>query len=158
MIYFAQSGGATGPIKIGKADNVANRLAAINVGQPVPLELLGVMPGDLREETMLHGLFRWARIRNEWFEPVEELLALVKQLLPPSPSMIPRPEKVAPVGSVGHEMRAWRLRLNLLLMDAAAELGLPPRSIEDWERGIRRPDYPEFVRKLMKWYKPPKQR
>lgn len=54
----------------------------------------------------------------------------------------------------GDELKEWRERHNLSQVQAADALGFPPRSIEDWERGARKPAYPVSVRKLMEAYKP----
>lgn len=78
MIYFIQAAGI-GHIKIGytDADDALIRLASLQIGSPVPLKLLGTIPGSLEDEKDLHRRFGSARVTGEWFKPVAELLALV---------------------------------------------------------------------------------
>lgn len=78
MIYFIQATGI-GHIKIGytDADDALIRLASLQIGSPVPLKLLGTIPGSLEDEKDLHRRFGSARVTGEWFKAVPELLALV---------------------------------------------------------------------------------
>lgn len=79
-VYFvrARSGGL---IKIGKAVNVANRLALFQMGSPVPLEVVAVVRKcHPYLERRLHNYFAAHRVRGEWFAPSLELLRLIGQL------------------------------------------------------------------------------
>lgn len=76
MIYFIQVGD-DGPVKIGLADDPYRRLVALQCASPFELRLLGGFEGGRGEELKLHKMFAHARIRGEWFEPTEELLAFV---------------------------------------------------------------------------------
>lgn len=78
MIYFAQAEGV-GHIKIGFTDgqDAGDRLASLQTGSPVPLRLLGTIPGSIEGEKDLHRRFAAARVCGEWFKPVPALLALI---------------------------------------------------------------------------------
>lgn len=71
-VYFIQAVDG-GPIKIGKAFNVRERLAGLQTGNPKELRILGAMVGDTDVEGKVHKEFAGSRIRGEWFEPSEEL-------------------------------------------------------------------------------------
>ncbi len=55
---------------------------------PVPLSILGVVPGSLREERELHDRFSEHRLHGEWFEPSEALLSHIAANAMESPSQI----------------------------------------------------------------------
>lgn len=75
-----------GKVKIGLARDPVVRLRELQVGSPVPLRLAEVWPVGSRRRTRAiersaHALFRWCRLRGEWFditpaevEPVLDLL------------------------------------------------------------------------------------
>jgi hypothetical protein len=64
--YFIQAA-RVGHIKIGRAIDPLQRLAELQTGSPVKLELLAVLRGD--HEAMLHRKFADLRIHGEWFRP-----------------------------------------------------------------------------------------
>lgn len=78
VIYFIQAEGV-GHIKIGftDAEGASARLVSLQIGSPVLLKLLGVIPGTVEDEKNLHRRFAAHRVTGEWFRPVPELLALV---------------------------------------------------------------------------------
>ncbi len=82
MIYFIQSGGNNGPIKIGYTSGMdaERRLSALQVGSPNELSFLGFMEGGLKEELDLHSKFSKDRLRGEWFNPSQELLELISKI------------------------------------------------------------------------------
>jgi len=63
-----------GLIKIGTARDVTQRLQSLTTMSPVPLRLLGTLPGGQRVESRLHARFGEARRHGEWFEPAPSLL------------------------------------------------------------------------------------
>lgn len=75
-VYFVQ-GEHGGPIKIGSADHAESRVRTLQVGSPVPLVLLGTMPGGERKERELHKRFAHLRMHSEWFRPDADLLAVI---------------------------------------------------------------------------------
>lgn len=75
MIYFVEGGDL---VKIGMAEDVPARVARMQTGSPIPLRLLGYVPGGRDVERALHRRFRDLRVRGEWFRRVDELHAYIK--------------------------------------------------------------------------------
>lgn len=75
-IYFIQAG-VSGPVKIGVSNDPFSRLRQLQTGNVENLRILAIHPGDLELEKALHRYFQPHRLKNEWFEPCEELLDLV---------------------------------------------------------------------------------
>ncbi|AXF52842.1 MAG: hypothetical protein [Podoviridae sp. ctdb7] len=76
-IYFILCS-ATGAIKIGRAENVQRRMAALQISTPGTLRLLGSFRAHLTFENFLHSLFSVHRVRGEWFRPADGLLDLIE--------------------------------------------------------------------------------
>ncbi|HEY1956720.1 MAG TPA: GIY-YIG nuclease family protein [Polyangiaceae bacterium] len=79
-VYFLQEG-VDGPIKIGHGRCPDRRLRGCQSGNPRELRLLGYRPGYRRDERTLHLRFKRLRIRGEWFQPADELLAFIKETI-----------------------------------------------------------------------------
>lgn len=73
-VYFAGSGGQ---VKIGWSRKVSARLAQLQTGSPIPIKLLGTMPGGRAVERRLHQQFAHLRLAGEWFADDPELLAYI---------------------------------------------------------------------------------
>lgn len=80
VVYFIQVGGS-GPIKIGTATDLAQRIATLQTGSPDPFVLLGSIPGDARTEGALHRALAHHRHRGEWFKPTPEVLEAIQNAL-----------------------------------------------------------------------------
>jgi hypothetical protein len=66
----------TGRIKIGHTEGEpVERLRNLQTGSSEALELLVVMEGTRATEAALHRQLRSSRLRGEWFNPTEEVLA-----------------------------------------------------------------------------------
>lgn len=76
-VYFLKPIGMAGPIKIGCSNWPENRLKAVDIWSPFPLELLASAPGMNREEGRLHWRFRETRSHGEWFFASPDLLRLI---------------------------------------------------------------------------------
>ena len=71
MIYFVQCNGPKGPVKIGwvrDSTKLWKRMAALTVGNPYPLAILGTIKdaGHI-EEASLHAKFNPYLLQGEWF-------------------------------------------------------------------------------------------
>lgn len=76
LVYFV--GAADGPIKIGRAVDVAKRVATLQIGSPYKLIVHGVMCGGGELEVKLHVKFGAHRLSGEWFSrcpEIEEFIA-----------------------------------------------------------------------------------
>jgi hypothetical protein len=89
MIYFIQAVDG-GPIKIGYSIDPQKCLKQIQRKSPVPLQILRMIEGDIEYKEAIHHLFNKSRVRGEWFDPSEELLAFIE-----------KPLKLEPINSEG---------------------------------------------------------
>lgn len=78
-VYFIRQG-IGGPIKIGRAKNPERRRRHLQSANPYPLHLLAIMPLFSDEEERLHEAFAHHRLMGEWFKPVPELLAYIREV------------------------------------------------------------------------------
>ena len=69
-----------GPVKIGTALNVQERLCTLQTAVPMPLAILATCEGGRSREREYHRLFAHARMRGEWFERVPDLLAEISAI------------------------------------------------------------------------------
>jgi len=77
-VYFLRS--QNDLVKIGFTRSpVSVRINAIGQLSPVPLFLIGSIPGTMKDETQFHHLFAAFRSHGEWFEIRGELAAYLKE-------------------------------------------------------------------------------
>lgn len=76
ITYFIRDGD-DGPIKIGRSniDRMGQRLSGLQIGNPRPLNIVGVIVGDCEVE--LHAMFKKYKISGEWFKPNANLIAYI---------------------------------------------------------------------------------
>jgi len=79
VVYFIQ-GENGGPIKIGLTQDIKKRLASLQTGYPDNLVVLALLPGDATIESEIHKLFSLYKLRGEWFQPDDKILAIVKNV------------------------------------------------------------------------------
>ena len=65
-VYAVEAVG--GPVKIGFSTNVRDRFRKLETAASLPLKLLAVAPGTMRDERTLHARFEDFRVRGEWFD------------------------------------------------------------------------------------------
>ena len=68
-------------VKIGHSTDVRARIRAHRGSNPADLELLGTIPGGVKEEARQHKRFADVRHRDEWFHATHELLTSVRELI-----------------------------------------------------------------------------
>jgi len=73
--YFVQGPPLT-PVKIGRARDVARRVASLQTGSPHELRVLLVLEGDREEE--MHWAFAKHRLRGEWFYWCDEIREFIR--------------------------------------------------------------------------------
>ena len=66
-IYLLQAVG-TSRYKIGYATNVEKRIKVLQTASPFPLWCIKAVPGTLKDEALLHSMYRSQRVCGEWFE------------------------------------------------------------------------------------------
>ncbi len=84
MIYFIQRG-PDGPVKIGRAVDVQQRLRTLQTSSPEPLRLLLVIAGSSEREREVHTALVGSRMsgRCEWFHPTPDLFELIERIREP---------------------------------------------------------------------------
>lgn len=76
-VYFVAMGDH---LKIGFAKNVKKRVADLQVGSPVPLEIVHVHGGSREDEIRLHEQFARYSANGEWFEKAPDIMRLIARL------------------------------------------------------------------------------
>jgi hypothetical protein len=76
-------------VKVGYAYNVPARLKHMRVGNPFPLEVLAVLPGDRTLEGALHRRFRSQHHQGDWFRLEGPLQAFISEIVSQSPGQVP---------------------------------------------------------------------
>lgn len=64
MIYFIKSGKY---VKIGKTNNLDQRVKQLQTASPYPLKVLAVMDWANSAESILHELYKTQKATGEWF-------------------------------------------------------------------------------------------
>lgn len=78
-VYFIKAENV-GLVKIGYSDRPEERLKSIQGMSPVPLRLLGWMPGSQQDERDLHARFAHLHSHGEWFRVDDDLAALIEEV------------------------------------------------------------------------------
>jgi hypothetical protein len=76
-LYAVQTCGDTGPVKFGRAYNVAGRMTQIQTGCPFEMVVLGVCSGGDVEGVIHDGLRRF-HLRGEWYEASAPVLEIAR--------------------------------------------------------------------------------
>jgi len=79
VVYFLQTTGPSGVIKIGTSTDVTTRLRWHQGHHPVPLKLVLTVPGGYRQEKAYHLMFAHLRAEGEWFFPEPDLVTFIEQ-------------------------------------------------------------------------------
>lgn len=70
FVYVLQARGDS-PVKVGKANDVLNRIASLQTGNPRTIELVGLIVGSEELERAWHYELRKSRLVGEWFDGPE---------------------------------------------------------------------------------------
>jgi hypothetical protein len=76
-VYFIRAGDA---VKIGMSGDVRTRIRTLRTMSPVPIELIGVIPGGREVEADLHRMWANLRLHGEWFRAAPILLSHIEDL------------------------------------------------------------------------------
>lgn len=79
-VYFVQAGEG-GPLKIGHTINPGTRLSALQTACSEPVNVLGLIEGDLRRERRIHRALAAHRRTGEWFDPSPAVLGFARRLI-----------------------------------------------------------------------------
>lgn len=119
--------GSDGPVKIGRADDVAERITSLQTGHHETLVLLRVIDTAYDSERSFHREFAHRRIRGEWFLFDECMLTFV-------PSEQPSAED-APLADV---IKAARRAAVIEAQDLCEEIWVSFRGIDSRGRFVKR--------------------
>jgi hypothetical protein len=73
-IYFLKPKKRPGPIKVGCSALPQSRLEIFMAWSPFPLEIIGKVPGTLKDEGFFHRCFADCHSHGEWFRATPRLL------------------------------------------------------------------------------------
>jgi predicted Fe-S protein YdhL (DUF1289 family) len=78
-VYFMESAGF---VKIGHSKNVSKRLSEIKLANPIPINLLGLLPGGEEREGRIHKALddMGHKRRGEWFQLTDALKHAIREL------------------------------------------------------------------------------
>lgn len=116
MATYIIRAGSDGPVKIGRADDVAARLASLQTGNPAELVVVRIVDTPFDAEPLFHERFKERRLRGEWFEFDAEMLTFI----PAAPVTAHRGDAIA------------RMVSRFGLVNLAARIGVSRRTIENW--------------------------
>lgn len=80
QVYFMRPIGMAGPVKVGCSVMPKDRLKALDIWSPFPLEIIASAPGSHCNERAVHWHLRDDRLHGEWFRWSERLSALVSHV------------------------------------------------------------------------------
>lgn len=80
-VYFVRPIGLPGPVKIGWSQSPVGRLETLMSWSPFPLEIIGHVPGTMKDEGYLHRCFWQQRSHGEWFHHSSELQVAIDRVL-----------------------------------------------------------------------------
>lgn len=81
QVYFLKPVGMKGPIKIGSSRLPEARLTNMVRWSPLPLEMIGSVPGSTADEVYLHRCFVRDHLHHEWFHWSDALLEAIARTL-----------------------------------------------------------------------------
>jgi len=81
LVYFIKPAGLDGPIKIGHSWCPENRLLDLSAWSPWPLQLIGSVKGETKDERFLHQCFADCHSHREWFHSNPRLRDVIEQIM-----------------------------------------------------------------------------
>lgn len=119
-VYFIQAGEG-GPVKIGFARNIADRMKKIKSDNHEELRLVAAFVGDVADEISIHAMFSMHRLRGEWFRP-DVIAGLGEVSLVPILALMPK------AGDPFESLDAAGPRATMRLAEYLAAMRLRPSS------------------------------
>lgn len=80
LAYIIKSGEY---VKIGITKDIRRRLETLQIGNPIKLEVIGLIPGGWEMEREMQGRFGACHVRGEWFLLTKEIQAYIDSELVP---------------------------------------------------------------------------
>lgn len=79
-VYFMRAKFPDSPIKIGHSWMPEQRLMALTIWSPYPLEIILTIPGDIALERNIHNCFADCHSHCEWFKPSPRLTVAIREM------------------------------------------------------------------------------
>lgn len=92
-VYFIRAG-MSGPVKIGVADDVSERVAALQTAHYERLTIIRTVAGGPETERAFHDRYSRQRIRGEWFQYSDDMLAAAPE---PMAHVVPPRDEANPL-------------------------------------------------------------
>lgn len=121
FVYFIRPIGMDGPIKIGVSDEPETRLSTFSPWSPYPLELIGMVPGDHRDEQFMHRAFADVHSHREWFHSSPLLRSTIKAVIDAG-SVDAARQHLKPKGTVRKSVRIVRKPEHQRFLDLQAQV------------------------------------
>lgn len=128
MIYFIKH---TKYVKIGYTTNIQDRLYKLQVSCPVRLKIVGLIDGDLSDESSYHEKFKHLHSNGEWFEYTQEIALFIEGL---SKSMLWKYGFEDSNDSSIGEIERCRLAKNMSKEQLGLLLGISRQAVLDMEK------------------------
>lgn len=124
-IYFIRAG-EYGPVKIGVADDVRNRLRELQCANHEKLALIRNFAGDQPVERWLHRHFAAQRVRGEWFWFSDDMLTI-------------DPPKLVPRSAAPNALARWLADNHVTPKAFAEKIGVSGEAVRLYLLGRRMP-------------------
>ncbi len=77
-VYVVQANGYY--VKIGRAQNISERLRSMQTASPVPLRLLAIPSRNPDDEKSFHQRLKKSHVRGEWFRMDEQVVNFIREV------------------------------------------------------------------------------
>lgn len=77
-VYVIQANGYY--VKIGRAQNIRDRIRGMQTASPVPLRLLAIASHNPNDERAIHQRLKTSRVRGEWFHLDEQVVSFIREV------------------------------------------------------------------------------
>lgn len=81
LVYFIKPCGLDGPIKIGHSWCPADRVINLSAWSPWPLQLIGAVRAESKDERFLHSCFADCHSHREWFHSTPRLREVIAKIV-----------------------------------------------------------------------------
>lgn len=143
-VYFLQRG-SDGPVKIGFATDVKDRVKTLQIASPERLRVIRQIKGNIAVERWLHKNFKKHRLNGEWFSFCDEMLTIEPPVIE-RPTRKPRDRDFCDKLSAALRKRAERFGgVTEFSKALAASLDIAPSTVGTWLYGQTLPGLAAWV-------------
>ncbi|GLK78005.1 hypothetical protein GCM10008171_32590 [Methylopila jiangsuensis] len=128
-----------GLVKIGWSSDPETRVVKINTDAGAPCRLVGYVEGTRRQEAVLHGLLKNARVHGEWFDKSHVAVTHFLEIIPARPAKRPK-------ACSANLIAAFIFDAEMTRAEFAALVGVSLGCVHKWARGERTPRPSQMAR------------